>query len=64
MSVSDTKRLNSKKGAPQARPQKLKINWGYVGIAPFFIFAILFLFLPSASIFIRSFQIPRSSIHL
>jgi putative spermidine/putrescine transport system permease protein len=56
VSVSDTERLNSKRGAPLARPLKFKINWGYVGISPFFIFAILFLFLPSASIFIRSFE--------
>jgi putative spermidine/putrescine transport system permease protein len=40
-----------------ARPLR-KISWDWIGVAPFFIFAILFLFLPSASIFIRSFEAP------
>ncbi|MGW8225837.1 MAG: ABC transporter permease, partial [Anaerolineales bacterium] len=31
-------------------------NWDWVGLAPFFLFAILFLILPSISIFIRSFE--------
>jgi len=44
-------------GAPAARPSR-KISWDWVGVAPFFIFAIAFLFLPSASIFIRSFEAP------
>jgi putative spermidine/putrescine transport system permease protein len=34
----------------------VSLNWAWVGVAPFFLFAIAFLFLPSASIFIRSFQ--------
>ncbi|HEX9616661.1 MAG TPA: ABC transporter permease subunit [Anaerolineales bacterium] len=42
--------------APVARPQKPGFNWGWLGVVPFFLFAILFLFLPSASIFIRSFE--------
>lgn len=33
-----------------------KINWSWLGIAPFFFFAVMFLFLPSLSIFYRSFQ--------
>jgi putative spermidine/putrescine transport system permease protein len=32
------------------------MNWDWLGVAPFFLFATLFLFLPSISIFIRSFQ--------
>lgn len=32
------------------------MNWNWVGVAPFFAFAIVFLFLPSLSIFYRSFQ--------
>lgn len=39
-----------------ARPLVKKMNWDWVGIAPFFFFAIVFLFLPSLSIFYRSFQ--------
>ncbi len=33
-----------------------RLNWNWVGIAPFFFFAVMFLFLPSLSIFYRSFQ--------
>ena len=39
-----------------ARPPIKKMNWDWVGVAPFFFFAIVFLFLPSLSIFYRSFQ--------
>jgi putative spermidine/putrescine transport system permease protein len=39
-----------------ARPRTRKFSWGWIGVAPFFIYAIFFLFLPSVSIFIRSFQ--------
>lgn len=45
--------------APVARPQRHNINWGWIGVVPFFLYAILFLFFPSASIFIRSFQTPE-----
>lgn len=47
---------NSNGDAPQARPQNRKADWSWVGLAPFFLFAIVFLFLPSVSIFVRSFQ--------
>lgn len=32
------------------------MDWAWAGLAPFFLFAIIFLFLPSVSIFVRSFQ--------
>jgi len=41
--------------APPARSPRFKLNWDYLGLAPFFLFAICFLLLPSASIFVRSF---------
>ncbi len=41
---------------PSERSPKFKVDWSWLGVAPFFIFAIMFLFLPSISIFIRSFQ--------
>lgn len=41
--------------APEARSSRFKVNWDYLGLAPFFLFAICFLLLPSASIFVRSF---------
>jgi putative spermidine/putrescine transport system permease protein len=50
------KKSNNNGGAPLARPQPRKRNWDWLGVAPFFLFATLFLFLPSVSIFLRSFQ--------
>ncbi len=41
---------------PKARPLLKKFDWAWVGVTPFLLYAIMFLFLPSASIFIRSFQ--------
>ena len=37
-------------GAPLARPSGKRFNWDWVGVAPFFLFALLFLILPSISI--------------
>ncbi len=42
--------------AQLARSPRLKINWALVGMLPFFLFALLFLFLPSLSIVINSFK--------
>lgn len=39
-----------------ARPPTRKADWAWVGVTPFFLFALVFLFLPSVSIFFRSFQ--------
>lgn len=39
-----------------SQPPARKVDWNWLGIAPFFLFAIVFLFLPSLSIFYRSFQ--------
>jgi putative spermidine/putrescine transport system permease protein len=47
---------NPQGGAPRARPPGSRIDWGWIGVAPFFLFAFLFLLLPSVSIFIRSFE--------
>ena len=38
-----------------ASPQR-RINWAWLGVLPFFIFPILFIFIPSASLFIDSFR--------
>lgn len=43
------------RGAPLARPAR-RANWAWLGVAPFLIFALFFLFLPSLSLFIGSFQ--------
>ena len=45
--------------APTARPPSRKFSWDWLGLVPFFLFAIAFLFLPSASIFINSFKGPE-----
>lgn len=42
--------------APAARPQTGKRNLDWLGVVPFFLFALFFLILPSLNIFIRSFQ--------
>jgi putative spermidine/putrescine transport system permease protein len=42
--------------APSARPPRKPFSWTWVGVVPFFLFAFLFLILPSASIFVRSFE--------
>jgi putative spermidine/putrescine transport system permease protein len=42
--------------APSARPPRKPFSWTWVGVVPFFLFALLFLFIPSASIVVRSFQ--------
>jgi putative spermidine/putrescine transport system permease protein len=42
--------------APSARPPRRPLSWTWVGVAPFFLFAFLFLLVPSASIFVRSFE--------
>ena len=33
-----------------------RLTWTWVGLAPFFIFAFFFIFLPSASLFVDSFR--------
>lgn len=42
--------------ARRARPVTHKFSWAWLGVAPFFLFAILFLLLPTTSILIGSFQ--------
>jgi putative spermidine/putrescine transport system permease protein len=37
-------------------PPRRHFSWTWLGLAPFFIFAILFIFLPSASLFVDSFR--------
>jgi putative spermidine/putrescine transport system permease protein len=44
--------------APQARLRSHPRNWDWLGMLPFLIFGLLFLILPSFSIFIRSFESP------
>jgi len=45
-----------KRDAPQARPALPKISWAWLGLMPFFLFAILFLLYPSSTIIVGTFQ--------
>jgi putative spermidine/putrescine transport system permease protein len=56
MSVITGEKPIAKRDEPIAPPQRSRINWGWLGVAPFFAFALLFLFLPSLTIFFRSFE--------
>jgi putative spermidine/putrescine transport system permease protein len=42
-------------GAPRPKPS-FRFSWDWLGVVPFFAFAILFLFLPSLVLFVGSFQ--------
>lgn len=53
-----------KRDAPPARPSRPAFSWAWVGVLPFFLFALLFLFLPSLSLFIGSFQDARGGFTL
>jgi putative spermidine/putrescine transport system permease protein len=48
--------LLNTRDAPKARPVLKRISWSWIGVVPFFLFALFFLFLPAMSIFIGSFQ--------
>jgi len=49
--------INSvKRGAPKARPVLPKISWAWLGVMPFFLFALIFLLYPSSNLALRSFQ--------
>lgn len=56
MSVVTSEKPIAKRDEPMAPPPLSKFNWGWLGVAPFFLFALLFLFLPSITIFVRSFE--------
>jgi putative spermidine/putrescine transport system permease protein len=51
--------VSSKGGStPAAPPPSRQSSWAWLGLVPFFLFAFMFLFMPSTSIFIRSFEDP------
>lgn len=58
------RRTGTEGDALPARPPRSGRSWGWVGVAPFFLFAFLFLFLPSVSIFFRSFEDPGGGFSL
>lgn len=55
MTIAAKKSKNDGNASLERTPPR-KLNWDWLGVAPFFLFATLFLFLPSVSIFVRSFQ--------
>lgn len=51
--------------APLAAPDKPgKLSWAWLGVAPFFLFALLFLILPTVYLLVGSFQTPDGSFTL
>lgn len=62
-SKSDLKSVEFKRDAPQARPA-LSAWRDWLGVAPFLLFAVLFIFLPSVSLFIGSFQDSKGNLTL
>ncbi|KGM33031.1 ABC transporter permease [Inquilinus limosus] len=51
--------------APLAAPAKPgKLSWAWLGVAPFFLFALLFLILPTVTLLVGSFQTPDGSFTL
>jgi putative spermidine/putrescine transport system permease protein len=47
---------SSEPGAPPARPARRAFNWSFLGVLPFFIFAILFMLFPIGFLVIGSFK--------
>jgi putative spermidine/putrescine transport system permease protein len=45
----------SERGTPSARPARRRSGWAWLGLVPFFLFAIAFMFLPVAYLVIGSF---------
>ena len=45
----------SERGTPTARPARRRFGWAWLGLLPFFLFAIAFMFLPVAFLVIGSF---------
>jgi len=43
-------------GAPRARPARRGLNWSWLGVLPFFLFALLFMLFPIGFLIIGSFQ--------
>jgi putative spermidine/putrescine transport system permease protein len=50
--VSETVQLETR----EARPTAPRLSWAWLGVMPFFVFALAFLLLPAASLVIGSFQ--------
>jgi putative spermidine/putrescine transport system permease protein len=50
--------------APLARPVKRRISWAWLGVVPFFVFAGVFLLVPSAFILIYALQDPHGQLTL
>jgi putative spermidine/putrescine transport system permease protein len=60
MSVAD---VTAARGAPAVRPGR-RFGWTWAGVLPFVIFAVAFLILPTAYLFIGSFQTPGGALTL
>ena len=45
-------------------PQRFRLPWSWLGVAPFFIFALMFLILPTFRLIVGAFQTPDGSFTL
>ena len=53
----------SERGAPPARPARRRFGWAWLGLVPFFLFSIAFMFLPVAYLVIGSFVDGQGAAH-
>src|SRR2546425_7622651 len=44
------------RGAPSARPARARSGWAWLGVLPFFLFSLAFMFIPIVFLVIGSFQ--------
>ena len=46
---------------PSRRPRR--VSWAWLGVVPFFLFALLFLILPTLDLVVGAFQTPDGVVH-
>lgn len=65
METSGTRWQAEGASSPVRPPQsRLKLNWNWVGVAPFLLFAVLFMILPAGALLVGAFQDPAGNFTL
>jgi putative spermidine/putrescine transport system permease protein len=54
--VTDTVTTRDALGAPSARPGRPRVRWTFLGVVPFFVFATMFLVVPTSYLVVGSFR--------